>query len=195
MTTANKVTIGRILLIPVFIVQAVYYVQTGNEVCRLIAVLAFALAAISDGIDGYIARHYNQFSELGAVLDPLADKLLLISALILLSFNNRPRFDQLPLWLTAIVFSRDAILLLGSLVIHYTCGKMRVRPRILGKISTVLLMVVVSWTLLKWNSASIYYLALATALTTAASGALYVVDGVRQLNASPQSASSTWPAA
>ena len=195
MTTANKVTIGRILLIPVFIVQAVYYVQSGNEVYRLIAVLAFALAAISDGIDGYIARHYNQFSELGAVLDPLADKLLLLSALILLSFDNRPWFDRLPLWLTAIVFSRDAILLLGSLVIHYTCGKMRVRPRILGKISTVLLMVVVSWTLLKWNSASIYYLALATALTTAASGALYVVDGVRQLNASPQSASSTWPTA
>lgn len=195
MTTANKITIGRILLIPLFIVQAVYYVQTGNEVYRLIAVLAFALAAISDGIDGYIARHYNQFSELGAVLDPLADKLLLLSALILLSFDNRPWFDRLPIWLTAIVFSRDAILLLGSLVIHYTCGKMRVRPRILGKISTVLLMVVVSWTLLKWNSASIYYLALATALTTAASGALYVVDGVRQLNASPQSASSTWPSA
>jgi CDP-diacylglycerol--glycerol-3-phosphate 3-phosphatidyltransferase len=195
MTTANKVTIGRILLIPLFIVQGVYYVQTGNEVYRLIAVLAFALAAISDGIDGYIARRYNQFSELGAVLDPLADKLLLLSALILLSFDNRPWFDRLPLWLTAVVFSRDAILLLGSLVIHYTCGKMRVRPRILGKISTVLLMVVVSWTLLKWNSASIYYLALATALTTAASGALYLVDGVRQLNASPQSASSTWPAA
>jgi cardiolipin synthase (CMP-forming) len=193
MTTANKVTIGRILLIPVFIVQAVYYVQTGNEVFRLIAVLAFGLAAISDGIDGYIARRYNQFSELGAVLDPLADKLLLLSALILLSFDNRPLFDRLPLWLTAIVFSRDAILVLGSIVIHYTCGKMRVRPRILGKISTVFLMVVVSWTLLKWNTASISYLALATALTTAGSGALYIFDGVRQLNASPRSASSTWP--
>lgn len=195
MTTANKVTIGRILLIPLFIVQAVYYVQTGNEVFRLIAVLAFALAAISDGIDGYIARRYHQFSELGAVLDPLADKLLLLSALILLSFDNRPRFDRLPLWLTATVFSRDAILLLGSIVIHYTCGKMRVRPRILGKISTVFLMVVVSWTLLKWNSASIFYLALVTALTTVGSGAFYVLDGVRQLNASPHSASSNWPAA
>ena len=195
MTTANKVTIGRILLIPVFIVQGVYYVQTGNELCRLIAMLAFGLAAISDGIDGYIARRYNQFSELGAVLDPLADKLLLLSALVLLSFDNRPWFDRLPLWLTATVFSRDAILLLGSIVIHYICGKMRVRPRILGKISTVLLMVVVSWTLLKWNSASIYYLALATALTTIGSGILYLVDGVRQLNASPQSASSNWPVA
>ena len=195
MTTANKITIGRILLIPVFIVQGVYYVRSGDEIYRLFAVLAFSLAAISDGIDGYIARRYHQFSELGAVLDPLADKLLLLSALILLSFDNRPWFDRLPLWLTATVFSRDAILLLGSLLIHYTCGKIRVRPRFPGKISTVLLMVVVSWTLLKWNSASIFYLALATALTTAASGALYVMDGVRQLNASPKSASSTWPAA
>ncbi len=118
MTTANKVTIARILLVPVFVVQAVYYVQTGNEMYRLIAVLAFGLAAISDGIDGYIARHYNQFSELGAVLDPLADKLLVLSALVLLSFDNRPRFDRLPLWLLGVVFSRDAILLLGSVVIH-----------------------------------------------------------------------------
>jgi CDP-diacylglycerol--glycerol-3-phosphate 3-phosphatidyltransferase len=194
MTTANKVTIGRILLIPVFVVQAVYYLQTGDELYRLIAVLAFATAAISDGIDGYIARHYNQFSELGAVLDPLADKLLLLSALVLLSFDNRPRFDRLPLWLIATVFSRDAILLLGSVVIHYTCGKVRVRPRMTGKIATVLLMVVVIWTLLKWNSAGIFYLALATALTTAASGVLYVLDGVHQLNASPRSASSAWPA-
>jgi CDP-diacylglycerol--glycerol-3-phosphate 3-phosphatidyltransferase len=195
MTTANKVTIGRILLIPVFIVQAVYYVRTGDELYRLIAVLAFATAAISDGIDGYIARRYNQFSELGAVLDPLADKLLLLSALVLLSFDNRPWFDRLPLWLIATVFSRDAILLLGSMVIHYTCGKVRVRPRITGKIATVLLMVVVTWTLLKWNSASIFYLALATALTTIGSGVLYLVDGVRQLNASPRSASSAWPSA
>lgn len=195
MTTANKVTIARILLVPVFVVQAVYYVQTGNEMYRLIAVLAFGLAAISDGIDGYIARHYNQFSELGAVLDPLADKLLVLSALVLLSFDNRPRFDRLPLWLLGVVFSRDAILLLGSVVIHYTCGRVRVRPRMTGKIATVLLMAVVSWTLLKWESSAMFCLALVTALTTAASGVLYVLDGVRQLNASPRSASSAWPSA
>src|SRR6185295_6973655 len=87
MTTANKITILRILLVPFFIAQVLYYVGNGGELYRLLAILSFAIAAISDGVDGYIARRYNQRSELGAILDPLADKLLLVSAVILLSFN------------------------------------------------------------------------------------------------------------
>src|SRR6185503_17413708 len=70
MTTANKVTILRMLLIPFFVVEALYYVKTGDETFRFLATLAFATAAICDGVDGYIARHYNQRSELGAILDP-----------------------------------------------------------------------------------------------------------------------------
>ena len=80
MTTANKVTILRILLIPFFVVELIYYLQTGNEIHRLLALLSFAVTAILDGVDGYIARRYNQKSELGAMLDPLADKMLLVSA-------------------------------------------------------------------------------------------------------------------
>ena len=78
MTTANKVTILRILLIPFFVVETLYYVKTGNELHRLAAILSFAGTAILDGVDGYIARRYNQISELGKILDPLADKLLLV---------------------------------------------------------------------------------------------------------------------
>ena len=85
MTTANKVTIVRILLIPVFVVQILYYFRTGAEVHRFVGLLCFAAAAILDGVDGYIARRYNQRSELGAILDPLADKLLLVSGIVLLS--------------------------------------------------------------------------------------------------------------
>src|SRR6516162_6569964 len=99
MTTANKITILRILLVPFFVVEILYYVQTGNELHRLLAMLAFALAAILDGVDGYVARRYNQRSELGTVLDPLADKLLLVSAIVLLSFTWT-YFDTIPLWLT-----------------------------------------------------------------------------------------------
>jgi len=65
MTTANKITILRILLIPFFVVEIIYYVRTGNEVYRLAGVLAFAVSAILDGVDGYVARHYHQQSELG----------------------------------------------------------------------------------------------------------------------------------
>ena len=85
MTTANKITIGRILLVPFFIVLVLYYIQTDNEWYRLWAIISFALASLADGLDGYIARRYNQRSELGAILDPLADKLLLVSAIVLLT--------------------------------------------------------------------------------------------------------------
>ncbi|MCC6235284.1 MAG: CDP-alcohol phosphatidyltransferase family protein, partial [Verrucomicrobiales bacterium] len=85
MTLANQVTIARILLIPVFVVEVLYYRHSGVEIHRWIALTLFLVASVSDGIDGWIARRFNQRTRLGAVLDPLADKLLLASALILLS--------------------------------------------------------------------------------------------------------------
>ena len=85
MTFATQITIFRILLIPVFIGLAVYYGQSvtagvPNEALRLWTIASFGLAAFSDALDGYIARNYNQSSKLGAILDPLADKLMLLSA-------------------------------------------------------------------------------------------------------------------
>src|SRR5437763_15664325 len=118
MTTANKITILRILLIPFFVVEALYYVKTGNEVHRLLAILAFAIAAICDGVDGYIARRYNQRSELGAILDPLADKLLLVSGMVLFTFNNQPYFGSFPLWLTGTIIARDLMILIGMVVLE-----------------------------------------------------------------------------
>ena len=90
MTTANKITISRILLIPFFMVEVLYYVKTGNEFQRFLSIICFGVAAIFDGVDGYVARRYNQRSELGAILDPLADKLLLVSAIVFLSFDHLP---------------------------------------------------------------------------------------------------------
>src|SRR5215471_10702717 len=151
MTTANKITILRILLIPVFVVEVLYYVKTGNEVHSGLAILCFAVAAICDGVDGYIARRYNQRSELGAILDPLADKLLLVSGIVVLSFDHRPFLHTVPLWLTGTVIGRDILLLVGLVVIQITVGKVSVHPRILGKVATVLQMAVVLWVLLKWD--------------------------------------------
>jgi cardiolipin synthase (CMP-forming) len=187
MTTANKITIVRILLVPFFVVEVVYYLTNGHELHRLLALLAFAVAALSDGLDGYIARHYNQRSELGAILDPLADKLLLVSAVVLLSFHNQTYLTPLPIWLTSIILSRDALLLLGLVVIHFVCGKARVRPHFTGKIATVLQMGAVVWTLLKWDSRWLPYWTIGAAAFTAFSGLIYVLDGVRQLSASPAS--------
>jgi cardiolipin synthase (CMP-forming) len=191
MTTANKITILRILLIPFFVVELIYYVRTGNEIHRLLAILSFAIAAILDGVDGYIARHYNQISELGKILDPLADKLLLVSGIVALSFNHGNFLGQIPLWLTGTIIGRDLLILLGVAVIRFTVEKIVVRPRFTGKIATVLQMAVVIWILLKWDFGHgvlwLKYLTLGAAICTGVSGLLYVFDGVKQLGSHPAS--------
>lgn len=195
MTTANKVTILRILLIPFFVVELIYYLQTGNEVHRLLALLSFAVTAILDGVDGYIARRYNQKSELGAILDPLADKFLLVSAIITLSFNRSPYLGQIPLWLTGTVLGRDVLLLIGIAVIRLTVGQVTVRPRIIGKVATVFQMAAVIWILLGWdrdlNARWFGVWAVGAAAFTGISGLLYVFDGIRQLGAHPASSAKT----
>src|SRR5579862_1793666 len=194
MTTANKVTILRMLLIPFFVVEALYYVKTGKEAFRLLSMLSFVIAAVCDGVDGYIARHYNQRSELGAILDPLADKLLLVSGIILFSFNNEPHFGSIPLWLTGTIIGRDLLLLVGLGVIQMTVGKVKVRPRIVGKIATVLQMICIGWLLFQWDSelrpAWFTVWTVAAALCTGISGLLYVWDGMKQLGAHPTSSAT-----
>ena len=195
MTTANKVTILRMLLIPFFVVEALYYVKTGTETFRFLATLAFAIAAICDGVDGYIARHYNQRSELGAVLDPLADKLLLVSGIVLFTFDHHPYFGSIPLWLTGTIIGRDLIILIGYGVIHSTIGKVKVRPHVTGKIATVLQMLSIVWILLQWDvqfppvwfSVWTY----GAAICTGISGLLYVWEGTKQLSSHPDSSSNS----
>ena len=191
MTTANKITILRILLIPFFVVELLYYVRTGNEVHRLLAILSFAITAILDGVDGYIARHYHQISELGKILDPLADKLLLVSRIVALSFNHGNFLGQIPLWFTGTIIGRDLLILVGVAVIRFIVGQVKVHPRLPGKIATVLQMAVVLWVLLKWDVGRggrwLFYCAIAAAICTGFSGLLYVFDGIKQLGSHPAS--------
>ena len=190
MTTANKITILRILLIPFFAVEILYYVETGNELHRLLAILIFAIASILDGVDGYVARRYHQWTELGTVLDPLADKLLLVSAIVVLSFDHAPRLAMIPLWLTGTIIGRDLLICLGVAVVRFTVGKVTVRPRLTGKIATVLQMTLVLWILLKWtgyHAELLKSISLGAGLFTGASGLLYVWDFTKQLGAHPAS--------
>jgi CDP-diacylglycerol--glycerol-3-phosphate 3-phosphatidyltransferase len=187
MTTANKITILRMLLVPFFVVEVLYYVRDGDEMHLLLAILSFAVAAICDGVDGYIARRYSQRSELGAILDPLADKLLLVSGVVVLSFDHSPYLESVPLWLTGTIIGRDILILIGMVVIHLMVGKVKVRPRIMGKVATVLQMAVVLWILLKWEERWLSVWTIGAAICTGISGLLYVWDGSRQLSAHPTS--------
>jgi len=189
MTTANKITILRILLIPFFVVEILYFVQTGNELHRLLAIISFATASILDGVDGYVARRYNQWSELGTVLDPLADKLLLASAIVVLSFDHSPRLRQIPLWLTGTIIGRDLVLGLGAVVVRLVVGKITVRPRLTGKLATVFQMFAVGWILLGWDRQCglLETWIFGAGIFTGVSGLFYVWDGTRQLGAHPAS--------
>ena len=193
MTTANKISIFRILLVPFFIVLVLYYADTGEETYRLLAILCFGVASISDGVDGYLARRYHQQTELGAILDPLADKLLLASGIVLLSFNHHPHLPRFPLWLAATVVGRDMILLIGLAVARYLHSKLTVRPLLVGKTATVLQMTCVLWGLLKWPANWLLYWSVGAAVCTGVAGLCYVFDGVRQVSASPSSTPTPRP--
>jgi cardiolipin synthase (CMP-forming) len=187
MTLANKITILRILLIPLFVWVTLDYVRDyrrglDNDWERAVACVIFAVAAFSDAVDGYIARRYQQKTELGAFLDPVADKALLISALVLLSRDNGDAFEQLPLWFPVLVISRDAILLVGAVLIHLHVGKVVPRPRVVGKCATFFQMITLGWILLKVPQPSFRWPLVLAGLFTFASGAWYIFDGIKQLN-------------
>jgi cardiolipin synthase (CMP-forming) len=190
MTTANKITIFRILLIPVFVWITLDYIRdfqkgNGREWQRIVACLIFAVASVSDAVDGYIARRYHQKTELGTYLDPLADKILLVSAMILLSirFKETSPFDLLPLWFPVLVISRDLIVLGGVLLIHMLAGKVTARPRLVGKCATFFQMITLGWVLLKIEHPTYQWPLYVAGLFTFVSGMWYIFDGVKQLSA------------
>src|SRR3954466_8822748 len=158
MTTANKITIVRILMIPVFVTLAIYYgesIQRGDpqEWQRFAAIIVFLLAALSDGLDGYVARRYNQRSTLGAILDPIADKGLLLSGIITLSICNwsevDPNYGKFPAWFPVLVITRDVVILVGAAVLAVLVGGVKVRPHWTGKIATVVQSAAIGWVMLQ----------------------------------------------
>src|SRR5436189_912743 len=125
MGLANWLTTLRIFLIPFFVTLLVYRHPRA-------AVLVFCAASLTDLLDGYIARSRGTQTRLGAFLDPVADKLLITSAFITLTY-----LKVIPFWIAAVVVSRDLILSVGVLVIHVAGGTVHPAPSWLGKLSTV----------------------------------------------------------
>ncbi len=192
MTTANKITLIRILMIPAFVTMAIYYgqsIQRGHplEWQRYTAILLFLLASVSDGLDGYVARRYNQRSSLGVVLDPIADKGLLLSGVITLSISNwskvDPEYGQFPAWFPVLVISRDAVILVGTAILYFLVGNVRVRPSWTGKVATFLQMSAIVWVMLQLHWLPLIWIVIAAGVFTFISGTIYMLDGMRQLQA------------
>ncbi|MCK9554198.1 CDP-alcohol phosphatidyltransferase family protein [bacterium] len=185
MNWANKISVIRMLLVPCFVAVVHYFRVSENdqgEILRLIAIALFSIAVLTDALDGFIARHFNQKSRLGTILDPIADKLLLTSAVIVLTFPSMEKTSMgfsLPYWYAVAVITRDVIILMGSFLVWMILGDVHIRPSIFGKITTFLQMAAVLWVLFIFPKPMvIVYL---SALLTVVSGADYMIKGARQL--------------
>ena len=173
MTIPNLITAFRIILAPVFVIYLI------NDRLNA-ALIVFLICMISDGIDGMVARLFNQKSRLGAYLDPLADKTLLVTAFVLLAVRG-----YLPSWLTVTAIARDVMILLGVLVFHLNRMEIKIRPSAVSKINTCFQFITLSMVLLKGCLLlppviyeGLYYV---TASLTIASGLHYMQYGLRAM--------------
>jgi cardiolipin synthase len=176
LTIPNFLSLLRMGLVPLFIIAVI-----DGEVRK--ALLIFVAAGVTDALDGLIARLANQRSLLGAYLDPIADKLLLTSAYVVLAIPQLNHGAPIPIWVTVVVLSRDLMIVVMALVVYLAAGVRRFPPSLLSKINTVVqvaavVLVLVSsiWPRIEPIASTLVY---AVALLTLASGIDYVVRANR----------------
>lgn len=126
LTIPNMITIMRFVLVPAVVLAMLQERWDW-------AFAGFLIAGISDGVDGFIARHFNQFSRLGAYLDPMADKLLLVSVFVVLGFSG-----ELPLWLVVTMVSRDALIVCAVLLSTIMAHPVEMKPLLVSKANTAI---------------------------------------------------------
>jgi cardiolipin synthase (CMP-forming) len=182
-TFASKITITRICLVPVYAALAFYYgytVKSGvpDETLRWWALGVFLAAASSDGIDGWVARRFDQCSKFGAYIDPIADKALLLTGVITLSLVDwgSPGW-HLPLWFAVIVVLRDCIILGGIKILYRHHRQVKIIPHWIGKICTVTQMFAIGWVMLRVTIFSPVYPCMIAAIFTIWSSVIYIRQG------------------
>src|ERR1700733_14958529 len=140
MTFANQLTLLRMVLIPVFAICMLYGLRGW-------ALVTFAVAGVTDAFDGLIARSTGQATTLGAWLDPMADKLLLITMFVMLAMPGLGLANRLPVWLTVLVISRDVAIVLTVAIFNLAVARRTFRPSLLGKAATFFYIVTGVYTL------------------------------------------------
>lgn len=151
-----------------------------NEGDYVLALLLFAVAAVSDGIDGYLAKRFNWVSDLGRALDPLADKILLVAVFLALTWQG-----LVPVWLATAAIARDVLISAGAIIYRLWFGDPKGRPSVISKINTALQIAVLVVVLLvaagvPAGSHFVLVLSMVTFATTVASGADYLARFARQ---------------
>ena len=176
MTLANRISLFRLLLIPVFLACVVTYTR-GQEWLRYLALATYAMATLSDLVDGYVARNFNQSSKLGAVLDPLADKLMINLAYVFLAVSGEFA-TSVPYWFPVIVLGRDVSIALGAYLINEFFKPFKAQPRFLGKATAACQNCTIIIILLELPIA--YPCLMITAVVTVLSFVDYVYTGSKQ---------------
>ena len=169
LTIPNILTFLRMALIPVFAIMLVYHKEGW-------ALAIFTIAGVSDGIDGFVARRFKQESELGTIIDPIADKLLMTTAFVMLtlpSVMGTARFLPVPFWVTATVIGRDVLIVTVAMSITIMTGFRDFKPSWLGKASTFVQVVAVIMILVAAVSPELRGFYLPTVYTTVAAFAVF----------------------
>ena len=184
MTIATKITLSRILMTPIFVITTIIYSHglshsEPKEYLRWTAIGLFTLAALTDVLDGYIARRFNQCSRLGTFLDPLADKALMLSAIITLSFTELGK--ALPIWYAALIISRDLIEISGAIAIGFIAKDIRVIHHWTGKAATALQIAVIAWVFFSFSAPPLHFIVVISAFLTFIATVLYIRAGLSQL--------------
>ncbi len=182
MTLANQITFSRLGMIPVF-TSLVWFYSPEREWVRWAAVGVYVVAALSDVLDGYVARRFKQRTKLGTRLDPLADKLIVNLGFVFLAANDYFG-EMVPLWFPVVVLSRDVGIVMGAFLINECYGPVKVAPRVLGKLTTTFQMATLVAVLLRVSFA--YPLLLVTVVMCVLSYADYLYFGTRQLEQQQQ---------
>ncbi len=174
MNLANRVTLIRIILVPFFVAAILYRQFTA-------AFVIFVICIATDALDGYIARIRNERTKLGMLLDPVADKTLLISAFVSLSMiEGLPANLKFPAYVPLVVVSRDIFIIMGCIMIYLFKGHLDIRPTALGKITTFLQMLSILCILAHCGYAVIFWNI--AVLATILSGVDYLRIGSKILN-------------
>ena len=179
LTPANQLTLTRVMLVPAFVILTVYGYFGW-------ALIVFAIAGLTDLLDGLIARMFRSRTSLGAWLDPVADKLLIVSTFIVLTLPGLGLVNKLPVWLTILIISRD-ILIVGTVaLINLAIGRREFRPSIYGKIATatyiVTCVIIMYFNYLQRPSAFVTLGIYASAVITLVSGFHYVFYATKIIN-------------
>lgn len=178
MNIPNFLSLLRIILVPVFVI---FLIQSEYDK----ALITFVVAGLTDALDGTLARLLKCQTTLGAYLDPIADKLLLVTSFVTLAI-----FQIIPAWLAVLVISRDFIILLGIAILTLMSVAYEIKPAVVGKITTALQVTTIFLALLykavthDFGYYWIVGLCWATALFTVISGLVYIIRGIRILNKS-----------